>query len=86
MRPPSSQQANLSGVGLGVGAEVADGVQVAVKVGVSSGVLVKTGVGYLVSVGARVAARVCCKGSACAQADTNARRGTIKSKMAKRDK
>lgn len=86
MRPASSQQANLSGVGLDVGVAVADCVQVAVMVGDGLGVAVKISVGKLVLVGANVAGGVCGNGSASAQADTSARMGMIKSRSDKRDK
>jgi hypothetical protein len=86
MRPPSSQQANLSGVGLEVGVAVADGVQVAVMVGDGLGVVVKIAVGLLVLVGVQVAGEVCGIGSASAQAETITRMGMIKSRIDKRDK
>lgn len=82
IRPPSSQQASRSGVGLDVGFGVALGVQVAVLLGGGDGEGegVKVAVGSLVLVAVSGTAVLRATGDPAVQADTNKKMAAINKK------
>lgn len=82
MRPPSSQQASRSGVGLDEGLAVAAGVRLAVALGLGEGEgegeTVEVVVGLLVAVSVSMAVGIVSEGRTAAQAVNTANIETIK--------